>query len=666
MSKAISPNHREAITAINEISQTDEYLYSSNHALEVAVVSGGGAGTQYAELSTTSPGTGNLSLGRYKTAAPVLTDGQMYGLQLDASGNLKVTGSLSVGGTTDNSAFTAGSSTGTPAMGFYHSTIDTVTDGRSAAVGITSKRAMLVNLQTAAGVETGVAAAPLQVSLANTASNATAVKVDGTGGSFPISGTVTATQGTAAAVTAGWPVVQGQLADTTGTFTNATQTTSVTASSLNGYETITVSITGTFGTATAVFEVSDDAGTTWYGTQGARTDSSTVESGYTTLTNTTRMWIIPVNGADSFRVRSTAVASGTVNVRISPTAGATSDSAIVSVGAALPTGTNSIGTVGSNSATGSAVPANAFYMGISDGTNLRGAVTAASDAQAVTGILAAGGMTFNGTTWDRMSGGNRFGDGGAATGAVLGASLTYNGSTFDRQRSVVNATNSTGTGITAAGILAQFDDTSPTSITENQFGNIRMSANRNLYGTIRDAAGNERGVNVNASNQLSVSVDAVSATNISTNIAQMNGVTVTMGNGASGTGVQRVTIASDSTGQVAPAANATATGATFSYQSALSSTKTAIDASAGNLYGYHIYNPNSVVIYIQCWNLASASVTVGTTAPSFVIVVPAFGWADSSYPVPITFGTALTVAATTTASGSGAPTSGLTANFWYK
>lgn len=36
------------------------------------------------------------------------------------------------------------------------------------------------------------------------------------------------------------------------------------------------------------------------------------------------------------------------------------------------------------------------------------------------------------------------------------------------------------------------------------------------------------------------------------NIAQMNGVTVTMGNGVAGTGVQRVTIASDSTGTLTP------------------------------------------------------------------------------------------------------------------
>lgn len=39
--------------------------------------------------------------------------------------------------------------------------------------------------------------------------------------------------------------------------------------------------------------------------------------------------------------------------------------------------------------------------------------------------------------------------------------------------------------------------------------------------------------------------------NQSVNVAQINGVTTTMGNGVSGTGVQRVTLASDSTGQVA-------------------------------------------------------------------------------------------------------------------
>ncbi len=178
----IDPNAHKGLVISNSISNNPLIAtglsLTNAQPLHVAIVDGSGTqvtsfggGTQYAELATTSPGTGTLSLGRYKLAAPTLTDGQLYGLQLDSSGNLKVTGSLSVGGTTDNTAFTAGTSTGTPAMGFYHSTIDSVTDGRSAAVGITSKRALLVNLQTAAGVETGVAAAPLQVSLANTAAN---------------------------------------------------------------------------------------------------------------------------------------------------------------------------------------------------------------------------------------------------------------------------------------------------------------------------------------------------------------------------------------------------------------------------------------------------------------------------------------------------------------
>jgi len=50
------------------------------------------------------------------------------------------------------------------------------------------------------------------------------------------------------------------------------------------------------------------------------------------------------------------------------------------------------------------------------------------------------------------------------------------------------------------------------------------------------------------------------AANQSVNVAQINGVTTTMGNGASGTGVQRVTIASDSTGQIKLAAGTAAVG----------------------------------------------------------------------------------------------------------
>lgn len=54
----------------------------------------------------------------------------------------------------------------------------------------------------------------------------------------------------------------------------------------------------------------------------------------------------------------------------------------------------------------------------------------------------------------------------------------FNGTTWDRRRSSIDATNSTGTGIAAAGLVAQRDDASPTAITENQFGNVRIDSSR--------------------------------------------------------------------------------------------------------------------------------------------------------------------------------------------
>jgi hypothetical protein len=55
-------------------------------------------------------------------------------------------------------------------------------------------------------------------------------------------------------------------------------------------------------------------------------------------------------------------------------------------------------------------------------------------------------------------------------------------------------------------VAGLFDDTTPDSVDEDDAGLVRMSANRVLYTTLRDAAGAERGANVNASNQLEVAV----------------------------------------------------------------------------------------------------------------------------------------------------------------
>lgn len=155
----------------------------------------------------------------------------------------------------------------------------------------------------------------------------------------------TVVQGTAAALASPWPVYNGEISDFTGTFTNATQTTSVTATGLDGYGNILISIQGTYGTATAVFEGSDDSGTTWFSVDAAQTSGSTIEGGYTSLSNVTRSWQVNVPGFDSVRVRSTAVASGTVNVRMSASAALGADASTVSLGSSLPAGTSAIGSV---------------------------------------------------------------------------------------------------------------------------------------------------------------------------------------------------------------------------------------------------------------------------------------------------------------------------------
>ena len=353
-----------------------------------------------------------------------------------------------------------------------------------------------------------------------------------------------------------------------------------------------------------------------------------------------------------------------------------------------------------------------------------------------------------------------------------------------RAQKVVHATNSTGGGIQAVGILAEYDESSPTAITENQFGNIRISANRNLYSTIRDAAGNERGLNIDANGEIGIgairtsvtpgtsaahlgkaedaahttgdtgvmllavresSVTDLSAgntngdyeplqvsatgrlwvsavvdtalpagTNAIGKLAANSGVdigdvditSILPGTGASNLG--KAEDAAHTTGDVGvmmlgvraasptersagptdgdyeppginevgalwvsltPSANggaSTMNASSSDGATALTSTAQAIKASAGNLKGYYIYNPNSSAQFVCFYNIAAASVTVGTTNPIFMLTIPATSAANLWMPDGIKFDTAMSWAATSTAGGNGAPSTALDAIAWYK
>ncbi len=99
---------------------------------------------------------------------------------------------------------------------------------------------------------------------------------------------------------------------------------------------------------------------------------------------------------------------------------------------------------------------------------------------------------------------------------------------------------------------------------------------------------------------------------------------------------------------------------------ALTSTAQAIKGSAGTLKGYYIYNPNAIAAYVQFYNTAQGSVTVGTTSPLFMLTIPPTSAANLwMQPGGITFGTAMSWSATSTAGGSGAPSTALDAVAWY-
>lgn len=100
---------------------------------------------------------------------------------------------------------------------------------------------------------------------------------------------------------------------------------------------------------------------------------------------------------------------------------------------------------------------------------------------------------------------------------------------------------------------------------------------------------------------------------------------------------------------------------------ALTNTAQVIKASAGNFYGYYIYNPNAAATYVMLYNVAAASVTVGTTTPAMVFCIPATSGANLSLNYPITFSNAgWSIAAATTGGGNSAPATALEAMIFYK
>lgn len=113
------------------------------------------------------------------------------------------------------------------------------------------------------------------------------------------------------------------------------------------------------------------------------------------------------------------------------------------------------------------------------------------------------------------------------------------------------------------------------------------------------------------------------------------------------------------------APGATGPAATGYRNAAVLASPQAVKTSGGRILNYRIANPNSTWSYIQVYNTAVAGTTVGTTVPLVTLGIPANSVLDGTWMFSFNFGTAITIAATTTATGSTAPANGLIVNLGY-
>jgi len=93
-----------------------------------------------------------------------------------------------------------------------------------------------------------------------------------------------------------------------------------------------------------------------------------------------------------------------------------------------------------------------------------------------------------------------------------------------------------------------------------------------------------------------------------------------------------------------------------------------VKGAAGTIHSIIVDNTlNAAITYLKMWNVASGSVTFGTTSPDYIIQIPASVKRSIVFPEGLAFTVALSVAASTTAALAGvtAPTSSVPLQILY-
>lgn len=316
-----------------------------------------------------------------------------------------------------------------------------------------------------------------------------------------------------------------------------------TALTVSGYATVLLDVTcATCSGGTLVnFEESAD-GSTFTATQALKRGTPTIASS----TTSTGMWQLPVGGTiTAIRARVSAYSAGTVTVKAYPsilapspliTSAADTGSFVQTFGSYLPVGGVNWDVITNltNNQGGAVAMTDTRSFHVSLFSNLGAALIGQQTmAVSVPVVIASNQTSFPVTV--------------AAGSAVIGHVITDTTSTTavtqatgTNLHAVIDTGSTTAvTQATGTNLHAVIDTGSTTAVTQGTAANL----NATVVGTGTFAT---QSILTTGSAQIG-HLEA----NQSSNVAQINGVTPLMGNGASGTGAQRVTLANDSTGIIA-------------------------------------------------------------------------------------------------------------------
>lgn len=323
--------------------------------------------TGVAQGSTTSGQNGDLVQGAVTTAAPTYVTAQTSPLSLTTAGALRTDASATtqpVSGTVTANAgtgtFTVGQATGTNLHTVLDSgTLTSITNALPAGTNVIGhvitdsgsttsvSNTVAENLTQVGGssVVTGGAsgllavAGPVASGGANadnpikvgavfnttqpTVTNGEIVDSQATARGARIVATgidpFSVVQGTAAATTAGWPVTDGNIAESTAAWTSATTVNTAVTMTVTGYTNMLVTLnqTSTITGGVVTFEVSDTVGfTNAYPVNAVMTNDPDFAPTYTLVASTNQAFFVNVRGAVAFRIRLSTVITGTGTVNV--------------------------------------------------------------------------------------------------------------------------------------------------------------------------------------------------------------------------------------------------------------------------------------------------------------------------------------------------------------